>query len=692
MTRDTTEEQRPVLWQQVLIGLLLFGLYLAIDSLETPGRRAAADRHGRAIFHLEQSLHLDVEHVLNNWLAPHAVLSTLANYEYAWTYILSALALLTWTYVRRPDLWRMTRDSFVVMNLIAFLGFWLYPTTPPRLLPELGFVDTVTRGATFGSWGNSLVDSANQLAAMPSLHVGWALWVSVILARITARRSVQVVSAVHVVLTAFVIMATANHYLLDGVAVVIPIWIGVKVASWAHETPGSVVPSCDAFFLHVESTGAAQHAAGLVVLEPSDNRPTIEEARELVRDGLATRPQMRQRLAPASRWRRPRWVQVDEVDLDWHVTEVRSDDGMAGLRRIVGELAESPMPRDRPLWRVVLVRDIGPAGRSALLFVVHHAVADGIGVILQSFSLFQPTVDLEMPDARRPGLVRRAAAVVVGLAQLATDGGAGRLPQGSSHRAYDLAEADLELVKRTAAARGVRITDLVIALVADALQAAAPGLAEAAGGEMRFSVPIMVRTPDTAEGNATAAIIVDVPVDGRPFDQLLAEVARRSGRLRRPTRAIASRFVMATGLRLLPEPYAGWFARTVYGSRFFHVVASNIPGPVPQLSLCGVPVHHTYPVLPVAPGTPLSMGALSWSGTLAFGAATDPQLLDASALTGHIAAALLRLQAEVAGVSGARSEQRPGLVPGQGFGQGPGHGSGQGSGQGPFEGEEEARA
>lgn len=670
MIRESTDEQRPVLWRQVLIGLALFGLYLLIDSLQNPARRAAADRHGRAIYRLEQALHLDIEHALNNWLAPHPLLSTLANYEYAWTYILSALALLTWTYLRRPDLWRMTRDSFVVMNLIAFLAFWLYPTTPPRLLPELGFVDTVTRGGTFGSWGNNLVDSANQLAAMPSLHVGWALWVSVILARITARRSVQLVSAVHVALTGFVIMATANHFFLDGVAVVVPIWIGVKVASWAHETPGTVVPSCDAFFLHVESTGAAQHAAGLVILEPSGNRPTIEEARELVRGGLATLPRMHQRLAPPSRWRRPRWVEADEVDLDWHVTERYSDGGMAGLRRIIAEIAESPMPRDRPLWRVVLVRDIGPGGQSAFMFVVHHAVSDGIGVILQSFTLFEPTVSLPVPARRGPGPVRRAAAVAVGLAQLATDGGAARLPAGSPGRCYDLAAADLELVKRTAAARGVRVTDLVIALAADAVHAVAPELAAAVGGQMRFSVPIMVRTPDTAaEGNATAAIIVDVPVDGRPFEQLLADVAQRTGRLRRPTRAIASRFVMATGLRLLPEPWAGWFARTVYGSRFFHAVASNIPGPATRLTLSGVPVHHTYPILPVAPGTPLSLGALSWSGTLAFGIATDPALLGASAVAGHLAGALARLGAPGVTTSGS-----------------------DGSGQGPLEGEEEARA
>jgi hypothetical protein len=687
--------KRPVLWHQLLLGLLLFAVYLLVDSLESPARRAAADAHGRAIFDLEQRLHLDVERVLNSSLAPHHVLATLANYEYAWTYILSALALIAWTTVRRPDLWPLTRDSFVVMNLIAFATFWLYPVTPPRLLPGLGFVDTVSRGQTVGSWGSGLVDSANQLAAMPSLHVGWALWVSVVLARITARRSVQVISALHVALTAYVIMATANHYLLDAVAVVVPVAVGVKLASWWHEDRG-VVPSCDAFFLHVESTGAAQHVGGLVLLAPG-NQPPLDQVRALVRDGLARMPRMHQRLAtPRSRWRRARWVEDPAVDLDWHVTELRSEDGMAGLRRIMGRLAEEPMPRDRPLWRVVMVRDIAPH-TSALVLLVHHAIADGIGTVLHSMELFEPPVSLPVPAGKAPGAVQRAAAITVGLAQLATDGGAGRLPPASLRRAFDVVDVDLELVRRAAAARRARVTDLVIALAADAMHVVAPELTAHTRGKLRFSVPIMVRTPDTsAEGNATAAVLIDVPVgrvEDQSFDELLAEIGRRSGRLRRPTRALASRFVMATGLRLLPEPWAGWFARTVYGSRFFHAVVSNMPGPTETLTFCGGGTHRTYPILPVAPGTPVALGALSWSGVLGISLATDPALLDASAMAARMDAMLKWL------VSGAverpTADTAPDIAEDTAAGiasNGTGGGKGSGSGQRPLEGEEQARA
>jgi hypothetical protein len=134
--------------------------------------------------------------------------------------------------VRRPDLWKVTRDSFIVLNLIAIGTFAFYPAAPPRVLHDLGFVDTVSRGGTVGSWGSGLVDTANQIAAMPSLHIGWALWVSVVLARITASRWAQVVSAVHVLLTLYVVMATANHFLLDVVAGIGVALLSLFLVSW----------------------------------------------------------------------------------------------------------------------------------------------------------------------------------------------------------------------------------------------------------------------------------------------------------------------------------------------------------------------------------------------------------------------------------------------------------------------------
>ncbi len=630
---------RPVLWRQIAIGLVLFGGYLVVNAL--PGTSAA--RHGRDLYALEQALFLDVEKPANDWLVRHEVAAVLANYEYAYGYLLGVLAAFVWLYLRRPAAFARARDSFVLVNVIGIACFAAYPATPPRLLADLGFVDTVLRGRTWGSWGSGLVDHANQHAAMPSLHVAWALWVSVVLAAVGARRWVQVVSGAHVIVTAAVTVYTANHYVLDVVAGVAVVAVAVPVANAWHDRRaarprGVVVPPGDAFFLHVERV-AAQHVGGMVIFGPAAaGTPSLAGIREVVAGELEWMPRFRQRLAAPERWRRPRWIDAGELDWDWHVVARRSPDGEAGLRRIVAELAEQRLPRDRPLWRLVLVHDAGP-GRSALIIVVHHSVADGIGTIMHTLRLMRPRVGLPIGGVPRPGRARRAVATGVGLVQLAAGGRmGGRLGAGSPRRAYATAALDLAGIRRACAGLGTHVTDLLLALVGDAVASTRPELAARVRGRLRVAVSLMARDPDdAAEGNSTAAVMIDVPVDGRPFADLLAEIGRRTTRLRSPTRPLASRFVMATGLRALPEPGASWFAGTVYGRRFFHAIVSNLIGPTESLSIGGVPLEQVYPILPLAPGAPLALGALSWHGVLGLGIATDPRTLDADALAARIA-------------------------------------------------------
>jgi hypothetical protein len=174
------------------------------------------------------------------------------------------------------------------------------------------------------------------------------------------------------------------------------------------------------------------------------------------------------------------------------------------------------------------------------------------------------------------------------------------------------------------------VTDLVLALTAGAIADVHPELIERSGGRLRVAVPLMVRAPgDAAEGNATAAVMVDLPLRPAPTEELYEEIAAHTARLRTPTRALASRWVMAHLLRCFPEPMVGWFARTVYGGRFFNGIVSNMPGATEQLTMADVVMAEVYPVLPLAPGAPFVLGALSWNGVLGLGLATDPALVDA---------------------------------------------------------------
>src|SRR3954454_21182505 len=289
--------ERPAPLPQLVLGLAVFALYSVVASIGWASRRAAAERHAHSVFSLERRLSIDIEPALNHWLAPHRVLRTLANYEYATTYVLAAFALLFWLYVRRPDVYRWARNSFVLLNLAGVACFALYPLMPPRLLGNTEgatFVDTVLQGRTWGSWGSPLVGHANQLAAMPSLHVGWALWVSVVLARISSTRRVQAVSGVHVLLTLWVILATANHFLFDGIAAVVLVLACVRLTP---QTEARTVAAADAFFLYVERRTAPQHVGGVVVLDLATRHglpPSREEVAARVREQLHLLPRFTQ--------------------------------------------------------------------------------------------------------------------------------------------------------------------------------------------------------------------------------------------------------------------------------------------------------------------------------------------------------------------------------------------------------------
>ncbi|MFI6071270.1 phosphatase PAP2 family protein [Actinoplanes sp. NPDC051343] len=626
----TLGESKKRVVRELLIGLLVFGVYSLVQMMHGPARERAADRHGREIFDLERRLHLDVEPALNRWLAPHDVLRTLSNYEYATTYVVAAGIMLVWLYLRRPDRYREMRNSFVVLNLLGIATFWLYPVAPPRLLAGTHFIDTVREGHTWGSWGSPLVTHANQLAAMPSLHVAWALWVSVVLAELRHTRTVQAVSLVHVGVTLFVIMATANHFLLDAAGGALVVWIGFLVV---RPRPADEVKAPDAFFLYVENPAAPQHVGGLAVVDTSAVPFSRDALAATVRAHLDELPRFRQRLQFRGRHHRPRWVDAPGLDWDWHVPErdlTRPDGspgGFAALHALVAELASEPLPRDRPMWRFVAATGV-EADRAAGILIVHHVIADGVGTVAQALNMLEPRYTPRIPAQRMPGPVKRAAATAVGLAQLATDGFPKfRLPTGNAPaRGFTTVDLPLDGVREIARRHGARVSDVLLTVVAGAVTRAVPA---APHGLLRVSVPLMVRPPDAAaEGNLTAAVMTEVPLGPFPQESArLAEISRRSRGLYTGTRTLAANFAMRAAGAILPVPGHAWFARTVYGAAMFQAIVSNMPGPDVPLSLAGPPLAGVYPILPLAPGVPIAVGALGWDAVLSVGVATDPALI-----------------------------------------------------------------
>jgi hypothetical protein len=170
--------------------------------------------HARAILHLEQTLHLDPERALDRWLAGHHTLGLVLSLYYDNAHFIVTFGLLGWLWLRRPDIYRPLRNSLVIVNLLGFAVFWLYPVAPPRMLP--GFTDVVAASHTFGSWHTgALASQANQLAAMPSLHIAWALWCTLAVWRMSRARLARALAAVYPFVTAAAVLATGNHFVLD---------------------------------------------------------------------------------------------------------------------------------------------------------------------------------------------------------------------------------------------------------------------------------------------------------------------------------------------------------------------------------------------------------------------------------------------------------------------------------------------
>jgi diacylglycerol O-acyltransferase len=220
MTVTTSTPRRPRWWWELLVLVWLLWAYDAISNLAHLRRFAAIDNAGDA-WHLERILHLDPERPLNHWLAGHQTFGLWVSDYYDNAHFIVTLAVIGWLWWRHHDAYRPLRTMLVLVNVIGFVVFWLYPMAPPRLLPGSRIIDVVAATHAIGSWHSgtlATVGNANELASMPSLHIAWALWCSWALWQVLPHRRFTSLVFVYPLLTAYAVLATGNHYLVDVVA------------------------------------------------------------------------------------------------------------------------------------------------------------------------------------------------------------------------------------------------------------------------------------------------------------------------------------------------------------------------------------------------------------------------------------------------------------------------------------------
>jgi WS/DGAT/MGAT family acyltransferase len=366
----------------------------------------------------------------------------------------------------------------------------------------------------------------------------------------------------------------------------------------------------------------------------------------------------------------PEWVDDPEFRLDRHIEVAPcAPVGSQALRRIADDFLSFPLPRDRPLWSLLVVPRVGPDG-AAILGKVHHAMVDGIAAVELASLLFDvdPDAAVGQPAPWMPRYAKSTAARALGA--IAHDAGqraraagslvrvssspreglraadAGRRaavslagdalrPAGASFLNPDISPArtiatqtmpmeELDAVKR---ACGVKLNDVVLTLAAGALRQ----LALVRGEEpvdVRVMVPVSTRSESerSSGGNRITFCFIRLPLTAAQPMERLRRVHDDTRALKRSGR-IAGSDLLLRSLDQLPGVLKTRAAKLAASPRLYNLTVSNVPGPTIPLYAAGARVASVFPVIPLSDGHALSLGALSYDGAMHFAAYADPVTL-----------------------------------------------------------------
>ncbi|MEU6314373.1 phosphatase PAP2 family protein [Streptomyces sp. NPDC047014] len=261
--------------RELLLVAGFFTVYKAGRLLSTD-RTAEAFRNAGRIWDAERVLHLPGEDAVQRLLLHGDALVTTANTYYATVHFPATALFLIWLYVRRPGHYLWTRRVLAVLTGTALVLHLAYPLAPPRMLDIAGLIDTgQVYGPTVYRAAPDTDTLANQFAAMPSLHFGWALMLAIgVIAATrpapgsgTARSRLRFLWLLHPLVTLLVIVGTANHYWLDAIVAAALLGLALLVVPRPRRNdspPGGPDPAVRELPRQRASVEAAPVAAGAV--------------------------------------------------------------------------------------------------------------------------------------------------------------------------------------------------------------------------------------------------------------------------------------------------------------------------------------------------------------------------------------------------------------------------------------------
>ena len=447
----------------------------------------------------------------------------------------------------------------------------------------------------------------------------------------------------------------------------------------------------DSSFLSVETPTAHMHVGWLAtVLPPQGGEPLDGNAlARRIAARLHLAPRFRQRVA-SSPVGEPAWVDDPSFRLERHV-RVREGPPLesAELEGLAGEFLSRQLDRRHPLWEVEIVRRLAD-GRAAVLGKVHHAMVDGIAAVELGTLLFDLTPDAALPDpvdwrpspaagplelaadavfdtaieqfraARRVAALgltpRRSLRVAETMRRAALSIAEDVMrparpsclnPQIGPRRGLVTERVALARLERIKTARGVKLNDVMLAVVTGALRRYATAHDEEPA-PLRAMVPVSVRGEGDAGGNRITFAFVDLPLEEPSPLRRLSLLHGRTQELKSSGRIAGSEAVLR-GVGQLPGFLKERAARMAASPRMYNVTVSNVPGPRISLYAAGAEVEAIYPVIPIADGHALAIGVLTYRDAVHFASYVDPEALpDSCELAPLIRASIRELERAVA--------------------------------------------
>jgi hypothetical protein len=260
--------------REIALILVLYALWRIAGQLSVM-HTAGAEQRGLQIWNLERDLHLPSELSFQQAVLPHPWLAQLANVYYAIVHVPALIAMLVWLFVRHRDRYPAVRNTLALATGACLL-IQLVPVMPPRLFPQLGFVDT---GHLYGQSVYTQLGrgASDQLSAMPSVHIAWAVLVgAVVLMASTSRWRWLVL--LHPITTAVVVVVTANHWWLDGIVAIVLLVAAALIdragRRWWDRRHGDAAPPSDNMEAWPPSMSGAERQPTSVTSTPTASSPT----------------------------------------------------------------------------------------------------------------------------------------------------------------------------------------------------------------------------------------------------------------------------------------------------------------------------------------------------------------------------------------------------------------------------------